>query len=445
MIRIISIFVLGLFSAFFVFRGYAAEKPDKPIIVNLKDCYDPSKPENSVPLLKLVEENPRLELRKWGGISLPGGGGRAPLLMSIAGGTAPDIYYSWFHIIRSNISQRFLYPLNEWIETDANENGQIDNAESKWDGWANVPLLWRQVATENGKIYGIPYAGTWYYGLVYRKDMVRNCRLDPENPPETWDEFWKWCQRLTIPNKNIAGANLQRGQRAFAIADYPFAWLPWMQSAGGSPVVQYRKSPTTGKEYEFAMEECDFIAPDGEDLKSVPSRWKAAFDSPAGMESTSFYRKLMWGAWLQDPSWAMACCILPGVWAGAGMGSLIYIAALSSFPEDYYEAAAIDGAGLVRRVFHIALPQLLPLIIINFVGAFIGAFQGMGSIFLLTFGGPGNETMVISLAIWQEAYNNLRFSTATTMAWFLGVGLIGFTYMQIRFLRRVEFRRAEDN
>jgi multiple sugar transport system permease protein len=163
------------------------------------------------------------------------------------------------------------------------------------------------------------------------------------------------------------------------------------------------------------------------------------------MESTSFYRKLMWGAWLQDPSWAMACCILPGVWAGAGMGSLIYIAALSSFPEDYYEAAAIDGAGLVRRVFHIALPQLLPLIIINFVGAFIGAFQGMGSIFLLTFGGPGNETMVISLAIWQEAYNNLRFSTATTMAWFLGVGLIGFTYMQIRFLRRVEFRRAEDN
>ena len=161
MIRIISIFVLGLFSALFVFRGYAAEKPDKPIIVNLKDCYDPSKPENSVPFLKLVEENPRLELRKWGGISLPGGGGRAPLLMSIAGGTAPDIYYSWFHIIRSDISQRFLYPLNEWIGTDANENGQIDNAESKWDGWANVPPLWRQVATENGKIYGIPYAGTW--------------------------------------------------------------------------------------------------------------------------------------------------------------------------------------------------------------------------------------------------------------------------------------------
>jgi multiple sugar transport system permease protein len=150
-------------------------------------------------------------------------------------------------------------------------------------------------------------------------------------------------------------------------------------------------------------------------------------------------------AWLQDPFWAMACCILPGIWAGAGMGSLIYIAALSSFPPDFYEAAALDGAGLRQRIVHITLPQLLPLIVINFVGAFIGAFQGMGSIFLLTFGGPGNETMVLSLAIWQEAYNNLRFSTATTMGWFLGVGLIGFTYLQIRFLRRVEFRRAEDN
>ena len=148
-------------------------------------------------------------------------------------------------------------------------------------------------------------------------------------------------------------------------------------------------------------------------------------------------------SWIQDPSWAMVCCILPGVWAGAGMASLIYIAALGSLPNDYYEAAAIDGAGIWGRFRHITLPQLAPLMVINFVGAFIAAFQGMGSIFLLTFGGPGDATNVLSLAIWKEAYNNLRFSTATTMAWFLGVALIGFTYLQIRFLRKVEFRRAK--
>lgn len=150
-------------------------------------------------------------------------------------------------------------------------------------------------------------------------------------------------------------------------------------------------------------------------------------------------------AWLQDPAWAMTCCILPGVWAGAGMASLIYVAALHGLPPDYYEAAAIDGAGILGRFRHVTLPQLLPLMVINFVGAFIAAFQGMGSIFLLTFGGPGDATNVLSLAIWKEAYNNLRFSTATTMAWFLGVALIGFTYLQIRFLRRVEFRQAAAN
>ena len=149
--------------------------------------------------------------------------------------------------------------------------------------------------------------------------------------------------------------------------------------------------------------------------------------------------------WLQDPAWAMVCCILPGVWAGAGISSLIYIAALQALPQDYYEAAAIDGAGFWGRVRHVMLPQLLPLMVINFVGAFIAAFQSIGSIFLLTFGGPGDATNVLSLAIWKEAYNNLRMGSATTMAWFLGTALIGFTYLQFRILRRVEFRRAESN
>ena len=175
--------------------------------------------------------------------------------------------------------------------------------------------------------------------------------------------------------------------------------------------------------------------------------WKLMFDPTENGMLNQFLA--MFGiarhAWLQDPAWAMTCCILPGVWMGAGMSSLIYIAALGSLPRDYYEAAAIDGAGILARYRHITLPQLYPLMVINFVGAFIAAFQGMGSIFLLTFGGPGDATNVLSLAIWKEAYNNLRFSTATTMAWFLGVALIGFTVLQIRFLRRVEFRQAAAN
>ncbi|MEN6644593.1 MAG: extracellular solute-binding protein [Armatimonadia bacterium] len=147
--------------------------------------------------------------------------------------------------------------------------------------------------------------------------------------------------------------------------------------------------------------------------------------------------------WLGNPHTVMACVILPSVWAAAGIGSLIYLAALKSVPEELYEAANIDGATILGRIRHITLPTIAPLVLINFVGAFIGTFQSMGQIFLLTFGGPGKETMVMGMAIWQEAYVNMRFSLATSYAWILGSILIGFTYMQLRILRRVDFRQAK--
>lgn len=147
--------------------------------------------------------------------------------------------------------------------------------------------------------------------------------------------------------------------------------------------------------------------------------------------------------WLGNPHTVMACVIIPSVWAASGIGSLIYLAALKSVPEELYEAANLDGATILGRIRNITLPTILPLVMINFVGAFIGTFQSMGQIFLLTFGGPGKETMVMGMAIWQEAYVNMRFSLATSYAWILGSILIGFTYMQLRILRRVDFRQAK--
>jgi len=879
-----------LLSLFLLSCGGVFASGAEPVTVTFLQGYDPDRPEGPVTrqILKLAQREPQLNPQKWGGLSLPGAGGRAPFMLSLAGGTAPDIYFCWFHIMRHDIEQGFCCPLNEWIGEDTDGDGQISDAEARWPGWKNVPPLWRRVATRNGKVYGVPMAGVWYYGIVYRKDLVRQAGVDPEYIPATWDEFYRWCQRLTFPGKQVAGAKMQRGQRAFGAENRPWGWLPWMQAAGGSPVVNVRVSPKTGKSYRFAMEETLFVAPDtGEDLSKVEGVWQANFDSSEAFEAAAFFHRLTWSpwirdpetqapidvtpeeldagrttladgrvvafhqkdvikgvvralprltqdlpqlfaqgevvalfsgaelveqltrdlnlppdmvgimpfpaarpgmkpvfqahkhfysmtdgvarrpkaerdlvwacveqltseavndetvkqkvlegharwctpteltrlgfneylaevpmgirqnyeriekgeilsrtepyagfwqavsdlidrrllgllladtgedfdfkaalksinedanrglmfkasevllerqrpvarvifgvvvmvalvcvwmrktwgvrreaigfeasgscgvsevagrvrhgltpwlmlapalvsiavwsyyplirgavmafqeykivgetrwagldnfilvatdvgfwaawgrtleyvsltlllgfltpvllalmlaeiprgkiffrtlyflphltsalviallwklmydptengmlnqllgffgasrqTWLQDPALAMVCCILPGVWAGAGMASLIYVAALQALPPDYYEAAAIDGAGILSRFRHITYPQLLPLMVINFVGAFIAAFQGMGSIFLLTFGGPGDATNVLSLAIWKEAYNNLRFSTATTMAWFLGVALIGFTYLQIRILRKVEFRRASTN
>ncbi|MGD0094525.1 MAG: extracellular solute-binding protein, partial [Planctomycetota bacterium] len=197
----------------------AEEKPADKVVVSFP-YFDPSDPEGywTEPLIKLMKKRPELEVRRWGGISLPGGAGRVNILMSIAGDTAPDFFYCYWHIIRNDIKNGFLYPLNEWVGDDRNGNGQLDLEEATWDGWKKIPLLWRQVSTEKGKVYGIPFAGTWYYALVYRKDLVQQAGLDPEKPPETWDEFFYWCQKMTLPNKEIPGATLKRGQRGYALS-----------------------------------------------------------------------------------------------------------------------------------------------------------------------------------------------------------------------------------
>ena len=857
---------------------------DKPITIKIQQFYNPNTPEKSDTqrLIQLMREYPVMRLERWGGIMLPGGGAKAALMMSIAGKTAPDVGYSWFHIIRNEAKQGFLYPLNEWIGEDKNGNGQIDDDEAIWEGWKKVKPLWRRVCTIDGKVYGIPYSGNADLAIIYRVDMVAAAGLNPNKPPETWEEFLYWCQKLTDPNKNVPGAIVQEGQKGIAIPPNGYKWLPWIQSQGGDPIIQIKKSPKTGKEYTFSSDATSFITPDGEDLTNVKPSWQANFASEEGMKAAEWIHKLRWmkwminpenkepislttediknnfvivsgkkltftdkeiitgvgrsaygqrgsspndllgrgevammissiadltavgsrsgvdpallswmpypagpgpkgqrvvqkqthyivmyegvkdrskrdrdhiwkvalalndeensnlaikdkvlsglsrfvnpkdlerlgyeeyirdipqvlrqnfadmesgkiagftepwsgfwftmdmaingevlgivlGAngenfdyksalkyvqkkansgimfatpenelsearpvarvifsimliaitflvfmiirnqlkkskqsstagvysgwfawllvlpallliglwgyypllrgmvmafqdykitgdtkfvgldnfiilakdsgfwmsmvrtlyfvflnmllafcapialailltevprfkiffrtlfflpqmtsglvialmwklmytptpqgffnqllallnyipfvqidaqtWLDDPKLAMICCVVPTVWASMGMASLIYLAALHSVPPDFYEAAEVDGAGIWQKLKHITLPTLLPLIIINFVGAFIGTFQNMGNIFLMTFGGPGEATTVVGLKIWVEAYNNLRFSMATSMAWVLGSLLIGFTYFQIKFLGKVEYRKAKE-
>lgn len=146
--------------------------------------------------------------------------------------------------------------------------------------------------------------------------------------------------------------------------------------------------------------------------------------------------------WLQNPKLAMLCVILPGIWAGAGPGCIIYLAAMKSIPDEMYEAADIDGAGIFSKIWRITLPTLKPLIIINFVGAFIGSFKAMETVFVMTGGGPLNATHTIGLEIWYNAFMYLKFGYATAAAWIMGSLLIGFTMYQLRILKNVRFSAA---
>jgi multiple sugar transport system permease protein len=146
--------------------------------------------------------------------------------------------------------------------------------------------------------------------------------------------------------------------------------------------------------------------------------------------------------WLSDPNLAMLCVVLVGMWAGTGPGCIIYLAALKCVPEELYESADLDGASMVSKVRYVTIPTLLPLILINFLGAFIGAFHAMQNIFVLTGGGPANKTRVIGIDIFYQAFLYLDLGYATALAWILGSLLIGFTLYQLRILKHVDFRAA---
>jgi len=142
--------------------------------------------------------------------------------------------------------------------------------------------------------------------------------------------------------------------------------------------------------------------------------------------------------WLQDPGTAMVCCVIPSVWAGMGPGCLIYLAALKGVAPDFYEAADLDGATFIDKILFIVVPMLKPLLIIQFIGIFIGAWKSSANILAMT--GGGAETEVAGLHIFYKAYMFLQFGQATAMAWILGFMLIGFTVYQLRILSRLEFK-----
>jgi len=142
--------------------------------------------------------------------------------------------------------------------------------------------------------------------------------------------------------------------------------------------------------------------------------------------------------WLDDSRTALFSCVLPMLWAGVGPGCLIYLAALKGIPDELYEAADMDGATFTDKFLFVVLPILRPLLLINFVGVFIAAWQAEANILAMTAGGAGTE--VAGLHIFYKAFLFLRFGPATAAAWMLATLLVGFTVYQLRILSRVQFR-----
>lgn len=137
--------------------------------------------------------------------------------------------------------------------------------------------------------------------------------------------------------------------------------------------------------------------------------------------------------WLGDPRWALHAAILADVWKTTPFVVLLLLAGLQVIPEDLYRAARIDGASTWQLFRHITLPLLLPVILLALLFRTMDAARVFDLIFVLTGGGPANQTETLVVYAYKLLYRTLQFGygSAVAVATFLFVLTLSLAYLRL--------------
>ncbi|MDZ4182078.1 MAG: extracellular solute-binding protein [Candidatus Cloacimonadaceae bacterium] len=232
------------------------------VILKIFELPDPRKTDagtkaNLAVIDAFLKKYPHIELRAYSGIKIENMDLDAGPLMAIAGGVAPDILYVNFRQSDTYIQNNFLYPLDDFIKQKHAEELELRVENPVWQ------VIRRKMKGEaEEKIWALPYE-TLVRVLMYRKDVFKRVGLDPERPPRTWDEYYDYARRLTIPSEGAYGTILSSGPQA------AYDWIQFLWAAGGDAV-----------RFDPQREE-----------------WYAAFADEAGIDAMEFYLRLATTKW----------------------------------------------------------------------------------------------------------------------------------------------------
>ena len=137
--------------------------------------------------------------------------------------------------------------------------------------------------------------------------------------------------------------------------------------------------------------------------------------------------------WFSDINQALPALVMISLWASVG-GSrmIIFLAGLQGVPEEFYDAASIDGANWFQRFMHITLPMITPTIFFNLVLGVIGALQVFSISFVATDGGPAYATWFYMLHLYQNAFRSFLMGYASALAWIFFLVVLVLTLIQFR-------------
>lgn len=125
--------------------------------------------------------------------------------------------------------------------------------------------------------------------------------------------------------------------------------------------------------------------------------------------------------WLGSKKTAMYAVIAVSQWQSTGYVAMLFIVAIQKIPRDLYEAAEVDGASKIKRFFYITVPQVRQMFFVTMILTVSGAFTVFNEPYILTGGGPGTATMVLSLHMYQTGFvkNNMGYASTIAMLIFV--------------------------
>ena len=174
-----------------------------------------------------------------------------------------------------------------------------------------------------------------------------------------------------------------------------------------------------------------FYMPTVTPMVAVSFVWMWMFNPQFGLINRFFHLDINW---LKNSNWAMIAIIIMTVWKDFGYATVLFLAGLMGLPEEVYEASRIDGANGWQTFKNITLPLLKPVTLFVTITSLISYFQTYIQILIMTEGGPGTSTFVISYLIFDEAFVNYNFGTASAIAVILFVVIAVLTLLMFRYM-----------
>lgn len=167
--------------------------------------------------------------------------------------------------------------------------------------------------------------------------------------------------------------------------------------------------------------------------------WKWIYDSGYGalnglLYQLDFIDKYM--VWLGDQDKTIFLIANAFVWKEVPLAAILLLVSLKSIPADHYHAARVDGASVWQRFIHVTLPAMKPGFMLVMIYETMMAIRHFDLFFVLTEGGPGDASHVLSWHIYVETFRNLSFGSGAAMSYILAIATFALSYVFIRTLGR---------